>query len=140
MDRLHRRDDAKLAEAGNIGSAEVLRVLHAPAQILAVAVVLPERGLVDVQHLAIGAIANGVDAQLHAVIDRDLRGLGQRLNGRRHESGALGLVAVRLEQPRAARTERAIGAGGNALQGLPPATSAPSATTLIARTVNMLLP
>ena len=88
---------------------DVLRVLDAPAQVLAVLAVLLERVLVDVQHFAIGAVADGVDADLIAGLERDLRLLAHLLDRRRGQAGAVGLVRVRLEQPGAARSERAVG-------------------------------
>ena len=67
-----------------------------------------ERLLVDVQHLAVAAIADRVDRHLVVVLDRQLRDhpdVVQRVGehaARRRE------VGVRLEHPGAARTERAV--------------------------------
>ena len=107
MDALHRGDHAELAEARNVGGAQVLRVLHAPAQILLLRVRL-ERLLEDVQRLAIGAVADGVHAQLESVRDGEFGGLANvgRIVG--IQARCVGLVGVRFQQPRAARTERAI--------------------------------
>ena len=46
----------------------MLRVLDAPAQVLLIGMRL-ERPLVDIQHLAIGAVADGVNAKLKIVRD-----------------------------------------------------------------------
>ena len=82
-----------------------------------------ERALVDVQHLAIGAVADGVHAQLHAGVDRDLRG-----------------------RPRCSRAERVVrpvlageSAYGSSIHA-PREPSAPSAVTLIAAIVRCLSP
>ena len=60
------------------------------------------------ERLAVGAIADRVDAELVAVGHRQPRGLADRLDRRGVEAGAVRLVGVRLEQPRAARAERAV--------------------------------
>ena len=71
--------------------------------------VLLERLFVDVQHLAIGAVADRVDAHLIAGVERRLRApphAAPPASSARPD--AVGLVGVRLEQPRAARSERAV--------------------------------
>src|SRR5574341_2652263 len=68
VDRLHGRDDAQAGKARLVRRIDVLRVLDAPAEVPLSRVSL-ERRLVDVQHLAIGAIANGVGVQLIPVLD-----------------------------------------------------------------------
>ena len=97
----------ELPEARDVGSVEVLRVLDAPAKILLVGVRL-ERLLEDVQGFAIRAIADGVDAQLIAVGDREPRCLANRIHRGRVQPRAFRLVGVGFEQPRATRPERAV--------------------------------
>jgi hypothetical protein len=58
VDAFHRGDDAELAEARNVGRAEVLRVLDPPAKLLAVFLRMSlERLFVDVQDLTVATIA-----------------------------------------------------------------------------------
>ena len=68
-----------------------------------------EGALEDVERLAVGAVADRVHAQLVAVLHREPRGL---LDVRDRSSvfrpELIGLVGVGLEQPRAARSERAV--------------------------------
>ena len=107
VDSLHRGDDAELPEARDILRAEVLGVLDAPAQVLLVGM-LPKDPFVDVEGLAVGAVADGVDAKLVAVLDGQLAGaldVGRILHV---QAAAVGLVGVGREQPGAARAERAI--------------------------------
>ena len=60
---LHRGDDAERAEARDVGGAEMLRVLDAPAQVLLVGLALKTSSKMF-ERLAIGAVADGVDAEL----------------------------------------------------------------------------
>ena len=85
----------------------MLRVLDAPAEAL-VPGVCPEGPLEDVERLAIAAITDRVHAQLIAVGHREPGRLLDLLHG-----GGLGpdpsrLVRIRLEEPRAARAQRAV--------------------------------
>ena len=82
-------------------------MLDAPADVLLVGVRL-ERRLEDVEGLAVGAIADRVDAELVAVLHRELRGFLDGRHRRRVVPGRVGLVGVGLEQPGAARAERAV--------------------------------
>ena len=109
MDWLHRGNDAERREARDVGGTQQLRVLDAPAQIGSTPAGALERRLVDVQHLAIGAIADGVHGELIALLDREPRHLRQRLHRRPRQPHALRLVGVRLEQPGPARAHGAIG-------------------------------
>ena len=83
VDSLHRGDHAQLAEARDIGGAEVLRMLDAPAQVLLVGMRF-EGVLEDVERFAIGAVADGVDAQLVPVLDGQLRRLANIGRDRRY--------------------------------------------------------
>src|ERR1039458_3630651 len=74
MDALHGGDDAELSEARDIGGVEVLRVLDAPAEVLFIRVCF-EGVLEDVEGFAVGAVADGVDAELEAVLDGEFGGL-----------------------------------------------------------------
>ena len=84
-------------------------MLDPPSQVLAVLVVLLERVLVDVQHFAVArdrrSRARRPDSR-----DRSPSGRAARIvsSGGRVEPRAVRLVGVRLEQPRAARSERAV--------------------------------
>src|SRR6266540_145856 len=80
VDPLHGGDDAELAEARDVGRAQVLRVLDAPADVLLVGVGL-EGGLEDVQGLVVGPVADGVYAELVGVGHGELRGLLDRSDG-----------------------------------------------------------
>ena len=107
MDALHGGDHAELAEARDIGGADVLRMLDAPAQILLVGVGF-EGVFEDVERFAIGAVADGVDAELEAVLDGEFGGLADVGGIVGVEAAAIGLVGVGREQPGAAGAERAI--------------------------------
>ena len=67
MDALHGRDHAQLAETGDIGGAQVLGVLDAPAEILLIGMGL-ERRFENVQGFAVGAVADGMHTELKAVL------------------------------------------------------------------------
>ena len=60
------------------------------------------------ERFAVGAIADRVHAQLVVVQHREACRLLDRGDGRGVEPAALRLVGIRLEQPRAARAERAV--------------------------------
>ena len=68
-----------------------------------------ERRFVDVQHLAVGAVADRVDGELHAVLHGDPCRLLDVRHRRRVEAGATRRIRVRLEQPGAPRAESAVG-------------------------------
>ena len=63
---LHRGDDAELAEARMSSGLQVLRVLDPPAHVGRVRVA-EQHLLVHVEGLAVGAVADGVGAELEAV-------------------------------------------------------------------------
>ncbi len=107
MDGLHRRDHPELGEARDVLGVEVLGVLDAPAQVRRLGV-RREGLLVDVEHLAVGAVADGVDAHLVAVLDRELGDLARAVQGEGVEAGRVGAVAVGLQQPGAARAQGAV--------------------------------
>ena len=111
----------------------MLRVLDAPAEVLAVyhcgggpapgrahSRVAParargclvlmslERLLVDVEHLAVAAVANRVHAQLIIVDDREFRRAGHVLERVGVEPTRGRQIAVGLEHPGAARSQRAV--------------------------------
>ncbi len=56
MDALHCSEDAKFREAGNIRWIDMLRVLDSPTQVS----LAGEYFFIDIEHFAIGAIADGV--------------------------------------------------------------------------------
>src|SRR3546814_1987081 len=64
MDRLHRGDDAALAEAREIGGVDDLRVLDPPA---AIALVGVRHRLDRIERLGVGLVADRVDRDLEAV-------------------------------------------------------------------------
>ena len=107
MDALHGGDDAELSEARNIGGVDVLRMLDAPAQVLLIGVGL-EGVFEDVEGFAIGAVADGVDAELEAVLDGEFGGLAYVGGIVGVEAAAIGLVGVGRQQPGAAGAEGAI--------------------------------
>ena len=96
-----------LPKRGMSVGVKVLRVLDAPAQVLALGARLEGR-LEEVQGLAVGPVADGVDAELVAVGEGQPGGLLDHGQGCRHEAGAGGEVGVGLEQPGPARAEGAV--------------------------------
>ncbi len=111
MDALHGSDHAQFREARNVGWIDMLRMLDAPSQGFLIRMLL-EDGFVYIQHFAICAITDGVDAELIAVGNRELRGLpyiGRILRREpRSVRSSRRQVGVRLQHPRAARPKRAI--------------------------------
>jgi hypothetical protein len=107
VNSLHRGDDAEAAEAWDVGGVDVLRVLDAPAEVLFVGMRL-EGLLEDVERFAIGAVADGVDAELVAVLNGELGGLADVGGIVGVEAGGIGLVVVGGEEPGAARAEGAV--------------------------------
>ena len=96
-----------LSEARNVGGVEVLGVLDAPAKVLLIGVGL-EGVFEDVEGFAVGAVADGVDAELEAVLDGEFGGLADVGGVVGVEAAAIGLVGVGSEQPGAAGAEGAI--------------------------------
>jgi hypothetical protein len=74
VNSLHGCDDAQQSEAWNIRGVEVLRMFDAPAKILLVRMLF-ERRLVNVEHFAIRAVADGMHTKLKAIIDGKFSGL-----------------------------------------------------------------
>jgi hypothetical protein len=107
MNPLHRRDHPKLTESRDVLGRQVLRMFDPPSEIVFGRIGL-ERLLEDIQRLAVCPIANCVHAQLVIIGDCQARRFCDVGNAGGVQAGALGLVAVRLEQPRSARTERTI--------------------------------
>ena len=68
-----------------------------------------ERLLVRVEHDAVAAIADGVRVHLEAGLQRALGHVLDVLGRRDEQPVVLRVVAVRIEQRRAARAERAVG-------------------------------
>jgi hypothetical protein len=103
---LHGGDHADLREAGDVVRVQVLRVLDAPAE------VAPGSGAVDllvqVQDLAVAAVADGVRVELVAVLQGDLGGAADVVHRLQHQPGAARQVGVRLQQPGAVGAERAV--------------------------------
>ena len=67
-----------------------------------------EDGLVEVEDFAVCAVADGVRVDLVAVLDGDVRGAGDVLDGFQHQPGRLGHVLVRFQQPGTVRPERPV--------------------------------
>src|ERR1039458_4946744 len=107
MYALHGGDDAELSETRDVGGAEVLGVLDAPPQVLLVGVGF-EGVLENVEGFAVGAVADGVDAELEPVLDGEFGGLAYVGGVVGIEPAAIGLIAVGGQQPGAARAERPI--------------------------------
>jgi hypothetical protein len=122
VDALHRGDHAELAEARDVGGVEVLRVLDAPAQVLAVRR-RPRTPLEDVERLAVGAVADGVHAELVAVLEASFGGRSMSSTG-----VVLSPVLSSAGRRRARAARRRA------------APSAPSIERLMARTVRKPLP
>ena len=98
MDGLHGGDDAELSEAGDVRGRQVLGMLDAEADVLLVRMGF-DRLLEDIEHLAVGPVADGVDAELIAVFDGDagrFPEIGDRIGvqpGRRRQ------VRIGLQEP-----------------------------------------
>ena len=108
---LHRRNDAELGEARNVGRIDNLRVLDAPARLADFPLVRRdgfECLFVKIENHAVGAIADCVRLDLNAAAQCFFEHRPQvfRLFG--EITGSVGRVAVRFEQRRAARAERAV--------------------------------
>ncbi len=104
MHSLHSGDHAELAEARNVGGVQVLGVLDTPSQVLLVRV-LAEDLLIDVEHFAVGAIADSMHAELVSVPDCQFGGLANIGGVFGVQARAVGLVVIGRQQPGAARTE-----------------------------------
>src|SRR5262245_64675973 len=74
MNTLHRGDDAQLAEARDIGSINMLRVLDPPTQLARIGAAR-EGALENIEHFAIGAISDSVNTKLESVLQREVGGL-----------------------------------------------------------------
>ncbi len=109
---LHRGDDVQPGEARDLGRIENLRVLVAHAQV-ARAGDLALHALEDVHDEPVRAVADSVDAGLESGLRRLERLRVDLVRRRRENAGVAGLVGIRLEQRRAARAERAVGANLN---------------------------
>jgi hypothetical protein len=103
---LHGRNHAQGLEARDVRGREDLGVLDpetvprpAPGA---------ERGLVGVQDHAVGGVADGMGGDLEALGQRALQDRAQGLRRDRGQAACAGLVGVRLEQQRAAGSERAV--------------------------------
>ena len=72
MYSLHSGGDTQLGKAWDICRIDVLCMLNAPAQFLTIDAGLFEHALVDVERLAIGALADGMSVDLEAVLDGEL--------------------------------------------------------------------
>lgn len=111
MNGLHRGSDAEFGKARDIGRIEMLGMLDAPAQITFLGV-LAKNTLVEVEDLAIGAVPDGMDAEVEAVVDGDFGGLadvGDILGIEAAIVGSTrGQIGVGLEEPGAARAERTV--------------------------------
>src|SRR5690348_1909865 len=107
MNGLHGRDYAKLSEARNVRRIQVLRVLDPPPQGVRRRI-LGEYLLERIERFAIRAVANRMDRKLEAISRRN----SSDLHNCAHESYILArnvrCVAVRLEEPCAARAERSV--------------------------------
>ncbi len=107
MNALHRGDHTEPGKARDVVRVQVLGVLDAPAQVRLVRVGLVG-ALINVQHLAVGAVADGVHAQLVVVLQGQPRRLFECIHRARVQSGARGQVGVGLEQPGAVRPQRPV--------------------------------
>src|SRR5207237_3065999 len=86
---------------------DMLRMLDAPAQV-ALAREVAEDPLVDVEHLAVGPVPDGMGVYLKAVPDGDAGGALEVLHRFQDEPGARRQIRVRREQPCAMAPESAV--------------------------------
>ena len=106
MHALHRRDHIQLRETPDVGRVEVLGVLDAPAQVGPVGVGR-EHLLVEVEHLPVGAVADGVGVHLVAVPDGHFGGARDVLHRLQYQPGVVDVDVV-LEQPGPVRPQRPV--------------------------------
>ena len=104
--------------------SQMLGVLDAPSQVRAVPAVRPESVFIDVQHFAIGAVANRVHRHLVVVLDRELGGPPQHIERSSGGPYAAGQIGIRLEQPGTVRSQGAVhrpfdGANGEVMVAIP---------------------
>src|SRR5215469_12287007 len=105
---LHRRDYAKLGEAGNILGGEHLSVLDAQSRIARRRRLAQGLG-VSIECPVVGGITDGVSAYLKALFERSQRQVVDcGLRGGDHAL-ALGSIAVGSEQSRSTRSQCAVG-------------------------------
>ena len=64
--------------------------------------------LVNIQHFAVGAVADGVNAELKVVLDGQFADPLELGDVAHRQPDAIRLIGVRLQQPRSARAQRAI--------------------------------
>jgi len=107
MNALHRCNDAEFCEAGDVVTMNMLGVLNPPAEVAARGVAC-ESLLIDVEHFAVGPVADGVNAQLEVVIDRQAGRLRDAFDGGCVESAAAGEVGVGFQKPGTPRAEGSI--------------------------------
>ena len=96
------------AKRGMSCSSRIWACSIAEARVLHLRVL--REGLLElVEHHAVGAVADGVDVHLEAVLEAVAGAAEDRLGRRREEAGVLRVVVVGLEQRRAARAHGAVG-------------------------------
>ena len=86
----------------------MLGVFDAPAEIVLVRMRV-ECFLVNIQHFAVGAIANGVDAELETVSNGDIGSLANRFHFFGVDAAAGGEIGIWFEHPSAAGPQSAVG-------------------------------
>ena len=106
MDPLHGCDHPELPEAPDVVRMQVLGVLDPPAKI-GLARVRREGSLIEIQHLAVGAVSDRVSVQLVAVLDGERGRALDVLDRLQVEAGAV-QVLVRLQQPGAVGSQRTV--------------------------------
>src|SRR5262249_52005730 len=104
-------NDPQLAETPKIPGTQRLRMLDPPAKLMRVRTP-GKRVFEDVEHLAVGAVSDRVHAKLEPVLQGEIGGAANVRRIFRVEPARIGCVRrkirVRLQQPRAAGSERAI--------------------------------
>ena len=105
MDALHGGDDAQAAEARDVFGGDVLRVLDAPAQVIAGDARLGPDALIEIEHLAVGAVADGVGVHLKAMLQGDAGGFLDHPQWLEHQAGTVRQVGIGGEQPSAVGAE-----------------------------------
>src|SRR5690242_5332660 len=104
---LHRGNDPKLFETWNICRIEMLSVLDAPAEIGAIDLMFGEQALKQIEDLAVGPIADGMDAKLIIALQGEFGRSLQRAERQRVVAGAARQIVVRGQQPSPVRADRA---------------------------------
>ena len=89
MNALHGGDDAQGAEARDVIGMNVLRVLDAPAKVATVGIHFGPDAFIEIEHLPVGPVADGVGGDLKAMLQGDAGGLLDFLRWFKHQADAV---------------------------------------------------